>query len=327
MKILLVFTGGTIGSTLQDTHISIDKNKNILKKYEENFELNSQFDIIKPFTILSENSSGITLRTLCETIRDYAKKDYDGIIVTHGTDTLQYTSAALSYTIGNNSLPVCLVSSNYPLEDAKSNGLSNFHAAVLFIEQQLGNGVFIPYQNQDGKIYIHRGTRLLRSDIYSDNLRSIQDKIYGFFNMNFTYLPNKDYVEAIDEIDVLSPSRLTESNSTIILVTVCPGICYPRIEENTRYILLQGYHSGTIDTSSAAAIRFYDNAKSKNIKVYLTGTYSTQNYDTTLKFKELNIIPLYNIPPIAAYIKLWLADSNGINIDQILPKSLGGDIS
>ncbi len=326
MKILLVSTGGTIGSTLQDEYINIDKNINILNKYKENFENTPDFDVTTPFTILSEKNNGTTLKMLCETISEYSTEDYDGIIITHGTDTLQYSAAALSYALGNYNLPICLVSSNYPLEDSKANGLNNFHAAVLFIKQNLGKGVFVAYQNNDKNIYIHRGTRLLKSDIYSDNVRSVTDSFYGYFNSNFEYIPNENYAEIDDQMETLSAKNLTESATSILPITVCPGLCYPKILDNIRYILLYSYHSGTIDTASESAVRFYNDAKQKNVKVYLIGSSPSDNYATIAEFSDYGITPVYGISPISAYLKIWLADSNNLNTDSILEKSLGGDI-
>jgi L-asparaginase len=49
---------------------------------------------------------------LITTVKENLSSDYDGIIVTHGTDTLGYSAAALAYALGNGTVPVCLVSSN-----------------------------------------------------------------------------------------------------------------------------------------------------------------------------------------------------------------------
>ena len=56
---------------------------------------------------------------------------YDGIIITHGTDTLQYTSAMLGYMFDDVSIPIVLVSSNYVLEDKRANGLINLSKADM----------------------------------------------------------------------------------------------------------------------------------------------------------------------------------------------------
>ena len=59
----------------------------------------------------------------------------DGIILTHGSDTIQYTAALLSYVL-KPEIPVMIVCSNYVLEDEKANGFDNFCAAVDFIKNK-----------------------------------------------------------------------------------------------------------------------------------------------------------------------------------------------
>ena len=54
------------------------------------------------------------------------KNAYDGVIITHGTDTLQYTAAFTGYIMAGAQIPIVLVSANYVLEDVRSNGVDNF---------------------------------------------------------------------------------------------------------------------------------------------------------------------------------------------------------
>ena len=130
MKILVVFTGGTIGSCYNDGVISPDSSTRykLIEMYKQNGGY-AEFDAISPYTVLSENLNGEYFNLLYNSVKENIN-NYDGIIVTHGTDTLQYTSAVLSYMFGLCNTPIVLVSANYPLESEKSNGLENFSAAV-----------------------------------------------------------------------------------------------------------------------------------------------------------------------------------------------------
>ena len=135
MKILVIFTGGTIGSTCENGIISPDKEKKyrLLEAYFANGG-KAEFDTAQPYTVLSENLNGEHLSLLYKSVKEAISQNiYDGIIVTHGTDTLQYTSAFLSYMLGLCNTPVVLVSSNYPIDNPKANGVDNFTAAVDFI--------------------------------------------------------------------------------------------------------------------------------------------------------------------------------------------------
>ena len=114
MKILVIFTGGTIGSKLTDGFISPDRGAPyaLLEKFKYP---GIGFDTVSPYTILSENLSVKELNILLDTVRKSLHMGYDGIIITHGTDTLQYSAAAVLECVKNTAVPIVFVSSNYPL--------------------------------------------------------------------------------------------------------------------------------------------------------------------------------------------------------------------
>lgn len=327
MKLLFIFTGGTIGSTLQNDYISTDNSKpyKLIETYNNKYGLTAAYDIIQPYTELSENNTGQTLKALCNSVIENLNKDYDGIIVTHGTDTLQYSAAALAYTIGNNSIPVCIVSSNYPIEHENANGIDNLHGAVKFIEQSAGNGVWVVYKNPGDNVKVHRGTRLVASLPYSDCFYSLCNSYYGEFDQNSDFIKNPCFYEKQDQISPLSCLGLKETSSAILRLDSYTGMNFPRLSNEIKYILLGSYHSGTINTKSQEAVNFYNQAKELGIKVYLTGVSKGESYESTKLFKNLNIIPLPKSSPVAMYIKMWLCNDSAVDFDSVMSKSLAGD--
>lgn len=188
-NILVIFTGGTIGSTITDNIISPNKSTSslLINKYNELYDDNEcVFDVSYPYSILSENLSATELNILIKEIKQNIEEEYDGIIVTHGTDTIQYTAAALDYIFCDIEIPILIVSSNYPLENVEANGLINFAAAIKFIEDNISNGVFVAYENHDGIVYYHRGNKLVKHLETDDQLFSI--------DMPFAYLDNNNIV-------------------------------------------------------------------------------------------------------------------------------------
>ncbi len=328
MKLCMIVTGGTIGSTLEDHYISLDKKKGnvLLDLYQQQFGDQNSFTVVEPFSMLSENSSGHTIGTVCKVVKEEVQKGYDGIIVTHGTDTLQYTAAVLSYALGICPVPVCLVSSNYPLEDVRANGLMNFHGAVKLIEAKAGSGVFVVYKNQKDLIKVHRGTRLLEHPIYSDEVYSVLCKEYGYFTESFGFQLNKDYKEYKDAITPFAIDSLKETCKEVMVLTIRPGLHYPGIEEQTKCILLVGYHSGTINTADQEALTFYKKAREYKIPVYVIGANKEADYECTTICETLEIIPIYGLTTISAYCKAWLCIENGLEFKGIMEQSLGGDL-
>jgi hypothetical protein len=101
---------------------------------------------------------------------------------------------------------------------------------------------------------------------------------------------------------------------------------YPEPSDRTKYILLNTYHSGTLNTSSPRAKDFFAGMQKKGIKVYAVGVNKGPDYESAELFGTLGIIPLKNISPVAAYIKLWILLQMGENISEKLTLSLSGDI-
>ena len=181
MKILVIFTGGTIGSTLSDGWISPDSSTRykLIDTYRQNHGDDVTFVTRSPYSILSENLSAQTLSALVNEVTAALNEDFDGIIVTHGTDTLQFSAAALAYATGNDTVPIVLVSSNYPLDDPRANGNANFRAAVSFIKNACGRGVFISYKNANDAVMFHNALEALGHLESDDAVFSMHGNAYA----------------------------------------------------------------------------------------------------------------------------------------------------
>lgn len=134
MKILVVATGGTIGSVRGDT-ISLDKNN--LKILDFCKRDGVEFVGVSPYSVLSEDINISHWRLLFDCIND-KKADFDGIIILHGSDTLAYTSALIGNAFPNDS--IVLVASDKPIEDKDANGIANFNLALDMLQK----GVYSP---------------------------------------------------------------------------------------------------------------------------------------------------------------------------------------
>lgn len=327
MKILIVFTGGTIGSAVHKNYIAADKKipYKLLAEYEKIYGFDFEYDTVQPYTELSENNTGETVFTLISCLKKCSLQNYDGVIITHGTDTLQYTAAALSYAFGKNVPPVCVVSANYILGDERSNGLTNFRGAVNFIRQKIG-GVWVVYKNSDGEnTFVHNGARLFESQAFSDCFYSAKNSFYGYFDGGEKFFKNENYREFHDEISPLIPKKPEASSEFILKISPYVGMTFPQINSEIKYVIMGSYHSGTINTKSENARNFFAELKEKNIPVFLTGTTGEIVYESAKAFDELNIVSVPDIAPIALYMKLWLAEAAGLDAVKIITKNLGGD--
>lgn len=330
MNIHIVFTGGTIGSLQSSEGIISTKESAaslLLDMYNENYGSDCGFTVSSPYYILSENLSADNILSLISEINNIKKRnDLSGIIITHGTDTLQYSAAILGYVFGAAGIPILLVSSDYVLTDGRANGLINFKYAVEFIKGGYGTGVFVSYRNADGISVIHRATRLDRPHAFSADITSICGKYYGRFD-NYKYIQCDDCITTgmqsmFDNTDNIALNGISEEITGIIPYV---GMKYPEITGNTAAVLHDSYHSGTICINSEFE-KFVKSAMDKNVPVYLMGLCAGEaSYETVCRYSDYGIKILPPSAFISQYCKLWLAVSNGLNIDEIMGISVAYD--
>ncbi len=291
MKLALIFTGGTISAQIKNGFISpFSKTKSqLLKTLDDSIEVES----FQPYYILSEQLNGKYISALLECVEQRLKCSFDGIIITHGTDTLQYSAAALSIAFGNSKIPIVLVSSNYILSDSRSNGLSNFKYAVEFIKQKIG-GVFVSYKNEGSYPEIFLGNSLLPHLPYSDSLSAIGGA-FGFFK-------GKNFTRLIQNFDRQGEGKFTlPEKSPVLWIRAHAGMKYPKIKD-CKAVLFESYHSGTLPSEDNDFINF---CKNSTVPIYLVGADEGFQYESTKNFTQLNIVVYKKVSPIYAYIWLW----------------------
>lgn len=348
MKVYLLFTGGTIGSKAMENGLispNAQMSSQLLDLYFDNKEFNrgncnSDLELITetPYQILSENLSACHLDMLIRYVKaGLCRGDLDGIMIMHGTDTLQYTAATLGYVFENAQIPIVIASSNYVLDDKRANGLVNFHYALEFIRGKYGRGVFVSYCNQGDAPTIHCATRLQASLPFSDHVYSVCGAWHGQFILagnEATDMPNRIYIankkveyrrSDYNPFAAISQIRLDSQTDAIMRIAPYPGMSYPVLTKQTRVILHESYHSGTIGVSEQFK-EWAAQASELGIPIYLTG-YSAQKfeYETIEQYRLLGVILLPNCSVISQYCKLWLTLSNGMDMKKIMGNCMAGD--
>lgn len=314
-KILVVFTGGTIGSSVSGHTIDTAASNRfkLLAGYRERYARATQveFETISPVEILSENLNPMVWTQVMGAIDAYDLKDIAGIIVTHGTDTLAFSACALSYYYQNLGVPLLLVSSDFPLTDARANGLDNFDVAVAFILDRLEKGVFVAYRNQGQSAQIHLGTRLASCLQLSSEFMSVQAKAYLHFIDN-------QFSEQHPPTRQKQPQPLKATFSTrVVMVKPYPGLNYEVFDlSGVEAVLHDLYHSGTACVSATwgerySLLSFIKRCISEGVSVYLApGLSSAEQYSSTQALLDLGAVMLWDMTLEAAYVKLLMAYGN-----------------
>ncbi len=171
-KILLIGTGGTIASKQTAYGLAPGLSPEDILNYIPAVKNICQVDAIQVCNLDSTNVTQEHWQLMARTIEE-KYEEYDGFVVAHGTDTLAYTAAALSYMVQNSRKPIVVTGAQKPIEmdvtDAKTNLLDSFIYAADEESQDV-NIVF------DGKVIV--GTRAKKERAKSYN---------AFSSINFPY--------------------------------------------------------------------------------------------------------------------------------------------
>lgn len=317
-KILVVLTGGTIGSRVENSVIDVSGNSpyRLLAMYEELYG-KEDFEVLQPLNILSENMTPDTLLILLKALDKIKYEDYAGVIVTHGSDTLSYTSAFAGLLFHHVPVPVILVASNYPLGQEGSNGLNNFAKATEFIRRCGVRGVFTLYQDMAGINQVYLATRIREAEPFHDQFMDFSGKAFGrmedgrFISNTGKEQPSVKEVEENRKREIEVPASLKQK---VMLIRPYPGMDYsffwPDEKNRPAAVLHYLYHSATacLEGETYGLLYFWERCRKLDITVYTASCKRTEGnqYATGDALLKAGVIPLRNISPEAAYAKLVL---------------------
>lgn len=321
-RILTVFTGGTIscraGSAVMGATAEVPGG--LLRRYREEREDEVEFVTASPLTILSENLLPDDWKTIADCVRKRLTPDMAGVVITHGTDTLGYSAAALSFMLAGLPVPVALVSANLPLEDPRSNGTANFLAAVDFIRTERLPGVFVFYRQQE-RDQVFLGARILQAVPLTDTFASVTGEAWGRMEKGRFRPYGGEYDPTPDEVRALpaeTPPVFPDLRSCVQFVRPYPGMDYRRLSlpGSVRAVFHGLYHSGTAcvrqgeqggETDFTAFVR---RCMDQGIPVYISPLWNREAvYASSKRMRECGVSLLPPMAEEAAYCKLLLAYS------------------
>lgn len=145
-RICWITTGGTIASIKSDNGYVASNKGEVLYKLLGNMTSLYDISIYDLFTIDSSNMQPEEWKSIARCV--YSKKDdYDGIVITHGTDTMAYTASCLSFMLPNIDKPVVLTGSQLPLQHPLSDGQENMRLALAMASSGY-NGIYVAFNRK-----------------------------------------------------------------------------------------------------------------------------------------------------------------------------------
>ncbi len=240
-KILLIATGGTIASTESENGLKPGISSDEIIQFIPEV---TDFCEVEAVQLCSIDSTNMTPEIWCDIVKEIqAQYDkYDGFVISHGTDTMAYTAAALSYLIQNSKKPIVLTGSQKPIGEDNTDGKINLYSSFVYAADERSQGVVIVF---DGKVIA--GTRAKK--VRSKSFNAFDSIDYPFLavvqgNQVIRYIPIIPYAE-----DVRFYTTLDEK---VYLMKLIPGMRPQGLEDVFKYydaIIIESFGVGGIPSS------------------------------------------------------------------------------
>ncbi|WP_393970917.1 Glu-tRNA(Gln) amidotransferase subunit GatD [Oxyplasma meridianum] len=328
--ITIITTGGTIASRVDYSTGAVKPVKDLefltssIPGITERFNLKlSEYG-----EILSENMTPENWISLGRSARDFMKKS-DGIIITHGTDTMSYTSSALAFMFERQTTPVVFVGSQRSSDRPSSDAFLNFRGAIEFSSTDFGEvGIAMHETISDTGIALHRSVRSRKMHTSRrDAFRTIGSMPVGYSDPKGTVF-REGYRKIADEISF--SDRL---DSKVALIYFSPTLSSEDLENviaGRHAAIIMGTGLGHVNTDLAETIR---KSSRDGIKIMMTsqcinGSVNMNVYSTGRILKDAGVIPMGSILPEVAYVKAMyvLANYPSEEFEKRMQENLRGEI-
>lgn len=237
-QLLLIATGGTIASVQTENGLSPAANPAQLLSYIPEAAEFCQAEVKELFNIDSTNIQPEHWLKIAEEI-SCSYERYDGFVITHGTDTMAYTAAALSYLIQHSGKPIVLTGSQKPMVSAVTDAKKNLMDSLRFASKDGVKGVYIVF---DGRAILGTRARKVRTKSYS-----------AFESINYpvaAFIDEKQILRYVDGQEEEGSVRFYHAlNPRVFLLKLIPGISpdiLDYIGDHYDAIIIESYGVGGI---------------------------------------------------------------------------------
>jgi len=313
--VVIMSTGGTIASRVDYRTGAVRSAMSASDLYGVVPELAdiARVDTEIVYSIYSENLTPQNWTELAQTVAKRIEQGVDGVVIAHGTDTMAYTSAALSFALQNLPVPVILVgaqrSSDRPSSDAATNLIGAVKAAgeAPFAEV----GLAMHESVSDTTTVIHRGTKVRKCHTSRrDTFKSINGfpiaKVQDLkVTMNDDNYQKRDPKRKL----VLKPNFCDKVALVKFYPGLDPAVIDFYVDKGFRGILLEGSGLGHVSKFCFDAIK---RATAKGVVVALAsqcigGRVDMNVYDTGRDLLSFGVVPLEDMFPETGLVKLMWA--------------------
>jgi len=331
-KLHIIYTGGTIGGNLKKNKDVIDEDirpkqfLHLLSKKFPNLKEIAEISYETPVKKFSENIIPTDWVLIARSILKAVNNGVDCIIIPHGTDTMPYTAAALSFLVQGLNIPVILTGSNYPFSFPNTDADQNLSDAIRVALDGQTKGIFIVFSGINNKLStIHLGTRVRKVKFYDNCFQSINTEPIGVIkkklwttDYKISIINNLLLQEVIRKNTNLELTLKDNLNDNILFFKVYPGFNTKIInccilEKPPKGLIFELYNSGTgcIEGKYSLLPLLETATKKFNVPTFVTsqneGNVNMDTYISSKQLKSTGAIPLRDMLTEAAIPKLMWA--------------------
>lgn len=324
-NILLISTGGTILSidSPHGLHPGIDEKELLFFPGHEKYNIFTH-------SLMMLDSSNVQPEEWA-LIAEYIfanRLNYDGIVITHGTDTMAYTASALTFMLPGIDRPIVLTGSQLPITNILSDAYANLQCAFAMAASGM-NGIFIAF---DREIFLGcRAVKVRTSSLHA--FESINYPLIATINSH-GFVLKKNYIPDTEHKCILK----NKINNQVALVKLIPGINPALFSSFSnigyRGIVIEAFGSGGVNFLRRNIISEIQKLVKQNIIVVICSQCLYESTDMTIyevgkRLLNSGIVSAKDMTTESAITKLmWLLgqDLTQNEILSLFQKNLHGEI-
>jgi L-asparaginase len=325
-KILLIYTGGTIGMNHNPQTGALEPFdfEHLLSRVPELAQFQTEIATYQFNPPIDSSDMSPKLWTeLAHIIADHYE-EYDGFVILHGTDTMAYTASALSFMLENLTKPVILTGSQLPIGQLRTDGKENLITSIEIAAARRQDGTaMVPEVGIYFNGHLMRGNRTTKQSA---------DEFDAFESFNYPHLADAGVEITYHDEYIFKPqtsnlkpqtsnlkpqtSNLTPQfrlDNNVIIFSLFPGIREDLIRHiiatpNLRAIVMRTFGSGNAPQNPWLLSALREGTRRGkviiNISQCLQGCVEMGRYDTGYQLQEAGVISGYDGTVEAAVTKL-----------------------